>query len=67
MSRPGEPELLTPAEVAALLRVTRRTVYQWITDGRLPALRAGGRWRIRREDIEAFLHRRSPEQKGGST
>ena len=63
MSRPGHPDLLTPAEVVDWLRVTRRSVYEWIRTGRLPALRAGGRWRIRREDVEAFV--RSQKRNAG--
>ena len=46
------PRFLTPEEVADLLRVSRRTVYNWLRAGELPALRIGKTWRIRREDIE---------------
>ena len=46
------PRFLTPEEVADLLRVSRRTVYNWLRSGQLPALRIGKVWRIRREDIE---------------
>src|SRR5260370_39501552 len=52
----GEWEgLLTPEEVAARLRVSRRTVYAWLKIGRLRGLRAGKAWRIRPEDLDAFL------------
>jgi excisionase family DNA binding protein len=44
----------TPNEVAETLRVTRRAVYEWLQTGRLRGLRAGNRWRIRPEDVEAF-------------
>ena len=53
-AREGEG-LLTPEEVAARLRVTRRTVYAWLKIGRLRGLRAGKGWRIRPQDLEAFL------------
>jgi excisionase family DNA binding protein len=46
--------LYTPEEVAETLRVTRRAVYDWLKTGRLRGLRAGNRWRIRAEDVEAF-------------
>lgn len=46
---------LTPAQVADLLQVTRRTVYAWIKSGRLPAYKAGNVVRIRCEDISTFL------------
>jgi excisionase family DNA binding protein len=50
----------TPEEVAQELRVTRRTVYEWLTTGRLRGLRAGSRWRIRPEDVESFLQPDAP-------
>jgi excisionase family DNA binding protein len=36
-------ELLTPAEVATLLRVTPRTIRKWASEGRLDRVRLGGR------------------------
>jgi excisionase family DNA binding protein len=47
-------KLYTPDEVADALRVTRRSVYEWLKTGRLRGLRAGNRWRIREEDVHAF-------------
>ena len=47
-------KLYTPEEVAETLRVTRRAVYEWLKTGRLRGVRAGNRWRIRPEDVEAF-------------
>src|SRR5688572_1275124 len=53
----------TPKEVARELRVTERTVYEWLTTGRLRGMRAGTRWRIRPEDLEAFMQAKH----GGAT
>jgi excisionase family DNA binding protein len=39
-------EYLTPSEVASHFRVHRRTVYNWMRSGELPAIRAGRQWRI---------------------
>jgi excisionase family DNA binding protein len=48
--------LLTPEEVGAELRVTRKTVYNWIKSRALPAVKVGPRsWRIRREALDQFL------------
>jgi excisionase family DNA binding protein len=49
---PPLPRFLTPEEVADLLRISRRTVYNWLRSGQLPALRIGRIWRVRLEDIE---------------
>lgn len=45
----------TPEEVAASLRVTRRTVYAWLKSGRLEGCRAGRSWRIKEDALDAFL------------
>jgi len=50
-------KLLTPEQVAERLQVTERTVYGWLRRGTLPALKLGRLWRIRPEDLEAFLER----------
>ncbi|WPB79933.1 helix-turn-helix domain-containing protein [Archangium violaceum] len=58
---PAFPALLTVEEVAAHCDVTRPTVRKWIQSGGLPACRPGGSrvYRIRREDLDGFLARRS--------
>lgn len=43
--------LLTVPEAAALLRVSEPTIRRWIGMRRLPAIRAGGAWRISRDDL----------------
>ena len=48
-------KLYTPAEVARKLRVTQRTIYDWLRAGRLRAKRAGHFWRISNQDLEQFL------------
>jgi excisionase family DNA binding protein len=48
--------LLTVPEVAEWVRVHRKTVYRWIHDGRLEALRFGPRtFRIPVEAVNLFL------------
>jgi len=48
-------QLLTVAEVARYLGVTSHTVYRWISQGRLPAIRYSPKViRVRRRDL-AFL------------
>jgi excisionase family DNA binding protein len=50
-----DEKLLTPEQVAERLQVTERTVYGWLRRGKMPALKLGRLWRIRPEDLEAFL------------
>jgi len=50
-----KPDLLTVAQVAQYLQLNRMTVYKYIREGRIPASRIGKSYRVRREDLEAFL------------
>lgn len=51
----GMEKLYTPQEVADLLKVDLRTVYRWIREGKLAALKAGSQWRIEERALEGFL------------
>lgn len=46
---------LTPKEIADELRVTRTTVYRWIDEGKLTAIRAGGAVRILRASYDELI------------
>lgn len=48
-------KVLTPDEAAALLKVTERTLLQWLRDGKLPARKIGRRWYISEEALVAFI------------
>ncbi|NLG07068.1 helix-turn-helix domain-containing protein [Candidatus Peribacteria bacterium] len=50
-----EKEFYLTEEVAALLRVSPMTIYRNIKAKKLTAYKFGKEWRIRREDLEAFL------------
>lgn len=50
------PVYLTPDEVAERCRVVRRTVYDWLREGRLQGRRAGRKWLISDVDVERFLN-----------
>ncbi len=52
-------EFLTPDEVAALLRVSRKTIYRSIRNGELIAARVGRQYRIPRRNIDLFLASKS--------
>src|SRR5829696_2287251 len=50
-----ETELLAATDVAELVGVKETTVYKWCKEGKLPCLKVGKHWRIRREALENFL------------
>ena len=56
-ARTAETELLGAEEVAGLVGVKVTTVYKWCKGGKLPCLKVGKHWRIRRGDLEDFLKR----------
>jgi excisionase family DNA binding protein len=53
------PTLYTAEEVAIKLKVSRRSVYQWLATGQLRGLRAGEGWRITEDDLLQFMSRRN--------
>src|SRR5215204_3177051 len=50
-----ETELLAATDVAGMIEVKETTVYKWCKEGKLPCLKVGKHWRIRREALENFL------------
>ncbi|MDR7455905.1 MAG: helix-turn-helix domain-containing protein [Armatimonadota bacterium] len=50
-----EREILTVEQAADLMQVHRITVYRYIREGRLPAVRLGKIYRLFSRDVEAFL------------
>src|ERR671918_1555882 len=50
-----ETQLLAAADVAEMIGVKETTVYRWCSEGKLPCLKIGKHWRIRRGVLEDFL------------
>jgi excisionase family DNA binding protein len=50
-----ETELLAAPDVAGMIGVKETTVYRWCKEGKLPCLKVGKHWRIRRAALEDFL------------
>ena len=42
-------------EIKAYLNVSRATLYKWVEDGKIPAIKMGGVWRFRKERIDKWL------------
>ena len=53
----SESRLLTIAEVAAMMRVSKMTVYRLVHGGELAALRVGRSFRVREEDVDEYLRK----------
>ena len=51
--------LLTIAEVAACLKLSRRTAWRWCKSGHLPAFKVGHQWRVAQSDLERYIQQRT--------
>ena len=52
-------DILKIREVADYLKVTERTLYRLVQEGKLPAFKVGNSWRFRREDLERWISEQS--------
>ena len=46
---------MTPEDVAEYLSISPRTVYSYAQQGKIPAIKLGGQWRFKEEDIFAWV------------
>jgi excisionase family DNA binding protein len=55
--------MLTSKEAADLLRLSPQTIVDYVRRGKLPAVKVGRSWLLRREDVERLLESPpAPEQ-----
>ena len=53
----SDPQFLTIAEVAGMMRVSKMTVYRLVHGGELPAVRVGRSFRVLEEDVHEYLRK----------
>jgi excisionase family DNA binding protein len=53
----SDPKFLTVAEVAAMMRVSKMTVYRLVHGGELPAVRVGRSFRVKEHDVDEYLRK----------
>ncbi|MFI5181564.1 MAG: helix-turn-helix domain-containing protein [Thermoanaerobaculia bacterium] len=51
----ASPTAYTPEELVDILKVTKRTVYQFLRDGRLRGVKIGDTWRVSQEEVHRFM------------
>ena len=54
--------ILTTKELARYLKLTETTIYRYIREGKVPAHWEGGRWRFRKDQIDALLGGIEPQK-----
>ena len=48
-------KVYTLDEVADILKVSRRTLYTYVKEGKLAAVKMGKYWRVSQESLQAFI------------
>lgn len=59
-------DIFTLEEVAAYLKVGKRTVYRLAAAKKLPAFKVGGTWRFSRADIDSWIRHQSKQAHDGN-
>ena len=52
---PGE--IMTIKEVAKFLKLTKKTAYRLVADGKLPDFKVDGSWRFKQVDIVCWIEK----------
>ena len=47
--------LMTIDELSNYLKVSRRTIYDWLKHHKIPAVKLVGQWRFQKEKIDAWM------------
>jgi len=53
--------LMTIEDLADYLKVTRRTIYDWLKHNKIPALKLVGQWRFKKDKIDTWLDAQSQQ------
>lgn len=51
--------LMTIDDLSDYLKVTRRTIYEWLKHNKIPAVKVVGQWRFKRDKIDAWIDNKS--------
>lgn len=47
-------EIMTISEIASYLKITEKTTYRLVSEGKIPGFKVGGSWRFNRLEIQAW-------------
>ena len=53
---------LTVREVAQYVNRSETTIYNMLNQGEIPGIKLGGKWIVRKEDLDSFLDNKMAEQ-----
>lgn len=47
-------------EIESIIGVTHRTLQQWVKDNKLPAVKIGGKWKVKESDLQQIIDGKAP-------
>lgn len=54
-------EILTAKELAEYLKLTEVTIYKYVSEGKIPGIKVGSRWRFEKDKIDDLLNNEDGE------
>ena len=54
--------LMTIDDLAGYLKVTRRTIYEWLKQNKVLAVKLIGQWRFKKDKIDNWIENKSKAQ-----
>ena len=57
-----QTDIMTIREVADYLKLTEKTAYRLVAEGKIPGFKVGGSWRFRRSEIERWIDAQSKNE-----
>ena len=56
-------KLITAKELAKYLQLTEVTIYKYVTEGKIPGMKIGSRWRFEKEKIDDLINNKKGDLK----
>jgi excisionase family DNA binding protein len=55
-------EIMTISDIAAYLKITEKTAYRLVSEGKIPGFKVGGSWRFNRAEIQEWAKAKDKQQ-----
>ena len=59
-------DIMTIHDVAVYLKITEKTAYRLVSEGKIPGFKVGGSWRFNRSEIVSWAKSKQSESANGS-
>jgi excisionase family DNA binding protein len=56
-----DTDIMTIKDVSDYLKLTEKTAYRLVAEGKIPGFKVGGAWRFRRKEIDAWIRKQLEE------